>query len=589
MFTRAFTKSFFFVAAVILVSGYSQLLSQNFWQLTGNTSTSFAIRPIVTNANGDIFLGTSSGTEGNGIFRSTDGGNSWTQSGLSNLFIWDILIDTSGNIFSATMGEGVWRSTDNGDSWTEVNIGFIPQDNNVNSLAINSNGEIYAGATNSIYVFSDSGDVWTPINSPNYNGFYPLEINADGDLYVGASGGRLFRSTDNGQNWTEITIAIALTGAITFNELGHVFAGNLLGIYRSTDKGDTWTQINNGINVVNYIAINAFTINSAKTIFVGLGGGPGSTSKGVFYSINNGDNWIELNDGLTNNALSSLTVDPDDYLYTGNAQGQVYKSTHSTTANSLIQKLSYLNLVLSDANPAISTINFSPPSPPNKISSVQGISSVQIVIDEATHQRTGDLTFTLEHLGVSQTIIFEVGGDGQDFISTILGDDNSIPIENGAAPFIGYYKPSNPLSVFSGLDPYGDWTLTITDGYSGNNGILNSWSLIVSLDGSTDVENENEKVPENFNLSQNYPNPFNPSTKIKYTIPSVTLSEVEGLKVALKIYDVLGNQVAIIVDEEQPAGVYSVNFDASQLASGMYLYRLQAGSFVQMKKMILIK
>ena len=589
MLERTFNKLHLIVLLTIIIACFSPSFAQDFWQLAGNTSTTYGIRPIVTNANGDIFLGTSSDIYGNGIFRSTDGGNSWTQTGLTDLFIWDVLIDASGNIFAGTMNEGVFRSTDNGDSWTQINTGFIPQDNTINSLAINSIGEIYAGATNAIYVSTNSGDVWTPINSPNYNGFFPLEINAENDLFLGASGGRLFRSTNNGQSWTEITIAIALTGAITFNELGHVFAGNLLGIYRSTDKGDNWTQINSGINVVNFIAVNAFTINSAKTIFVGLGGGAGSTSKGVFYSINNGDNWIELNAGLTNNTLSSLTVDQDDYLYVGNAQGQVYKSTNSTTANSLIQKLSDLNLIISDANPAISTINFSPPSAPNKIGSVQGISSVQIVIDEATHQRTGDLTFTLEHLGVSQTIVLEVGADGQNFISTILGDDNTIPVANGAAPFTGYYSPSNSLSVFNGLDPYGDWTLTITDGYAGNDGILNSWSLIISLDGATDIEKADELIVNSYSLSQNYPNPFNPTTKIRFTIPSTPLSFGEGMGVRLVIYDLLGKEVATLVKEEKPAGTYEVTFDASGLSSGVYYYKITAGDYSETKKMILIR
>ena len=123
MLKRTFTKSLFIVVTAILVSGYSQLFSQNFWQQTGNTSTTFATRPLVTNANGDIFIGTgggTSGTEGNGVFRSTDGGNSWTHSGLSDLYIWDIVIDTNGNIFAGTRLQGVWRSTNNGDSWTEI-------------------------------------------------------------------------------------------------------------------------------------------------------------------------------------------------------------------------------------------------------------------------------------------------------------------------------------------------------------------------------------------------------------------------------------------------------------------------------------
>jgi photosystem II stability/assembly factor-like uncharacterized protein len=333
---------------IIVLCNIENISSQSFWQLTGPLSTTLGIKPLVTNNNGYIFAGSgggASGTEGNGVFRSTDNGNTWTQSGLAGLFIWDLAINSSGHIFAGTMNQRVYRSINNGESWTQIIDGFHQLDNTVNSLAINSFGHIYAGSVSSIYRSTNNGNSWTAINSPNYNGFYPLVINSNNDIVVGA-GSRLFRSTNNGQNWTEITIANAQTGSVAFNELGHLFVGNLLGIYRSTNNGDNWTQINNGINVGSFIAVNDFSVNSVGTIYVGLGGGLSGTSKGVFYSINNGDNWIELNDGLTNNILSSLTVDQDDYLYAGNTLGQFYKSTNSTTSNSLIQKLSDLNLII---------------------------------------------------------------------------------------------------------------------------------------------------------------------------------------------------------------------------------------------------
>ena len=102
------------------------------------------------------------------------------------------------------------------------------------------------------------------------------------------------------------------------------------------------------------------------------------------------------------------------------------------------------------------------------------------------------------------------------------------------------------------------------------------------------VTNENETQIK-YSLSQNYPNPFNPSTTIKYTFPNVNLRVTKGSRVQLKVYDVLGMEVATLVNEEKPAGSYEVNFNASQLSSGVYLYKLQAGSFRQTKKMILIK
>jgi glucose/arabinose dehydrogenase len=114
----------------------------------------------------------------------------------------------------------------------------------------------------------------------------------------------------------------------------------------------------------------------------------------------------------------------------------------------------------------------------------------------------------------------------------------------------------------------------------------------VDLDGSFkyfEVVSIVVGVVSKFILEQNYPNPFNPSTTIKYTIPSVTLSGVEGSRVQLKIFDVLGNEVATLVDEYKPAGNYEINFNASGLVSGIYFYRLQAGSFVETKKMILLR
>jgi hypothetical protein len=96
------------------------------------------------------------------------------------------------------------------------------------------------------------------------------------------------------------------------------------------------------------------------------------------------------------------------------------------------------------------------------------------------------------------------------------------------------------------------------------------------------IDISQEDNVKEFNLSQNYPNPFNPYTTIKYSIPR------QGL-VNIKIYDILGNEVATLVNEEKVAGNYEVKFDASKLSSGTYFYRTQVGDFIQNKKMLLLK
>jgi len=95
----------------------------------------------------------------------------------------------------------------------------------------------------------------------------------------------------------------------------------------------------------------------------------------------------------------------------------------------------------------------------------------------------------------------------------------------------------------------------------------------------TDVKSTNEI--NDYLLEQNYPNPFNPTTKIRYQIPELSF-------VTLTVYDVLGNEISIIVNEEKPAGSYKIYFDGDGLSSGIYFYRIKAGSFIVTKKMMLL-
>ncbi len=120
---------------------------------------------------------------------------------------------------------------------------------------------------------------------------------------------------------------------------------------------------------------------------------------------------------------------------------------------------------------------------------------------------------------------------------------------------------------------------------AGGNGVILKY-----ISSASAVEDVNREI--NFTLEQNYPNPFNPVTKIKFTIPKTWSSLMRPVQ--LKIYDILGKEVATLVNEEKPAGEYEIEFDIQSsrdksLTSGIYFYRLRAGSFVQTKKMILLK
>jgi hypothetical protein len=96
------------------------------------------------------------------------------------------------------------------------------------------------------------------------------------------------------------------------------------------------------------------------------------------------------------------------------------------------------------------------------------------------------------------------------------------------------------------------------------------------------VEENKDNLPTEFVLEQNYPNPFNPSTTFRYSIPNES-------KVIIKVYDILGKEIEALVSEEKPAGTYELTWNAKNLPSGIYFYRIQAGSFIDTKKMILVK
>jgi hypothetical protein len=147
------------------------------------------------------------------------------------------------------------------------------------------------------------------------------------------------------------------------------------------------------------------------------------------------------------------------------------------------------------------------------------------------------------------------------FISTDWGaswQELADGLPNTVAMHLDYHQASGKLRI--GTHGRGTWEAT----------------------GLIGVINYNNQVPDKYSLSQNYPNPFNPVTNIHYQI-------IKSGNVRLTVYDMLGRTVETVVNQNQKAGTYTVQFDASRLASGAYFYRLQTSDFTETKKMILTK
>ena len=139
-----------------------------------------------------------------------------------------------------------------------------------------------------------------------------------------------------------------------------------------------------------------------------------------------------------------------------------------------------------------------------------------------------------------------------------------------------YNDPENPSNPGYALWPAKGTILNDMGAYGGSNTI--NWIVT----GIEDDGTEELKTPTDFELAQNYPNPFNPSTTIQYSIK-------ERSSVEMVLYDILGRQVEVLINEEQDVGYYKLNFNAGRLASGIYFYRLQAGDFVETRKMVLLR
>ncbi|MGH2574731.1 MAG: S8 family serine peptidase, partial [Ignavibacteria bacterium] len=207
-----------------------------------------------------------------------------------------------------------------------------------------------------------------------------------------------------------------------------------------------------------------------------------------------------------------------------------------------------------------------------------------VKIDTVIHTWDNDLVFRLNRGSLTRTFINQAGGSGDNFIGTVLNDSAACVIGSSGcniAPFTGSFRPFQPLTAFNGLNPTGNWILSIRDTAAADSGILKAWCLMITYVNTTGGIST-ITIPNKYSLKQNYPNPFNPVTKISYNLP-------EAGNVKLIVFDILGREVEILINEYKQAGEYTFEFNAHNYSSGVYFYKLEAGEFKDVKKMIIIK
>ena len=334
--------------------------------------------------------------------------------------------------------------------------------------------------------------------------------------------------------------AIAVSGS-------NLFAGTYAGgVFLSTDNGTSWTAINSGLTNTN---VRAFAV-SGLNLFAG-------TSGGVFLSTNNGTSWTEVNSGLTDTYVFELAVSGLN-LFTGTSGG-VFLSTNNgtswTVVNSGLTNTAVLALAVSGSNLFAGTRGggvwrrpLDEMIPVELTSFAASVQENKVVLNWATATETNNQGFEIER---------KLFGSNYEKIGYVTGFGTTTELKSYS------FKDEN---ITSGKYSYR----------------LKQIDFDGTFEYSNVIEVEVDFTPKEYTLYQNYPNPFNPSTTISFSIP-------EGSFVTLKIYDMLGREVAILISEELSSGTYSQQWNAVGLAGGIYFYSLQAGSFVETMKLVLLK
>ena len=500
-----------------------------------------------------------------GFYKSTDGGTNWSEPML-NYSILSIEIDTSTRIlYAGTKGNWAYKSTDYGDTWNSIISQEIPTSEslamNVYDILIDSNesNNMYLGTGVGPYKSIDEGNSW--IQSFNgIRGFktYDIKISPSNPSIIYAAGFRgVYRSNDRGISWSYIGVSEPVvkinvdpfTQDIVYGSVDTPISELTI---RTTNGGDEWNYMPPCTSI--FFPFIEIDRSDQRVVYVS------ELPNQFLRSFDYGTTWDTINSPTIPTSLAVANDDPN-LLYISSYEG-VYKSTDRGETWNPLNIFTYNN----------SSSVFLDPSISQKVYGVIKFTGIFKSTD-----------------GGNEWVKKNNGLDSQSYFSTV---DLYINPQNTKEIFLVrdsiIYQSINGGDLWSLLEPSppGRNIYALDIDTSSGTRLLVSSDLpgIYALDlTSTSVEEIGHKqLPISIELLQNYPNPFNPTTKIKYSIPQ------SGF-VTIKVFNLLGEELTTLVNQEQSAGEYFKEFDASRLVSGIYIYKLQSGDYSMAKKMVLLK
>ncbi len=496
-------------------------------------------------------------------------------------------INSDGSIMLAGIkGKRLYISTDSGSNWSET-APAGDSDQNWQTASMSSDGSILiAGAYGGrLYLSLNGGNEWNEIaphgeSTDKY--WKTTSMSSDGTkIIAGVEGGRLYISTDSGENWDETAPAGNASKswyAIAMSGDGSKIIAGVWGewLYISTNGGSNW-------DVTDPMPDDEDKNKNWSTTSMSSDGSrivAGVYSERLFISENLGDNWIEsqpAGDFDFNWNTTAISGD-GNIILAGVFNGKVYVSSDgniSWSETTLPTWYYATSAISTDGSKAI--VGSSPsgrlwvntsPLPVELISFTGELIGNEVLLEWKTAIEVNNYGFE---------VVRKNGGNG----------------EWEKIGFVQGHGTTNSPKEYSFTD---DLTLNLNPNLTQVSYRLKqidldgtfAYSKIVTVD-LTSITSVDEIIVYEFALEQNYPNPFNPTTTIKFTIPSLGDENFRPLHTQLVVYDILGREVATLINKELQPGIHQVSFNALNLPSGVYFYKLITNEFMGIKKMLLLR
>jgi photosystem II stability/assembly factor-like uncharacterized protein len=495
------------------------------------------------------------------LYKSSDGGLTWTIQNTGGVNYYTTLFAKGENVYLVIADKFI-KSTDLGNTW---NIGDFNV-TGVSSIIFNDNNNGFI-LGNGLYKTIDAGNTWENLNPYSQNDIYDMHfISPRVGIALGSRG--VYKTYDGGNSWFTKFIPGGLISnnpgrlEMLNDSVGWLISNN--NIYKTEDGGEQWNNIPfyNKDLIFNQIAFYKEKLGIITATEESISGSHIYDIENSFITVDGGKNWNKRSS--TSEYFDKLKFTDKNHLWGINQSGMWV--SYDTAA-------SWKKIYGGDYFIGSWSFDFS--------DSLYGV--VTTSYDQAFLKTDGGISWTTfnkpignhptdcrilgQYISGSQRIL-ETGSDGK-ILLTYIYPNGVIDYSYQMTSFTGMQL--NKIDILVDNDfPY-VWV--------GGNGFTIWYRQFEKI--VTDVK-RNNPPPSSFALSQNYPNPFNPSTMITFALPIKSF-------VTLKIFDILGREITTLISKELSAGNHEWEWNAANMPSGVYYYRLQAGSFAETKKLILLK